>query len=158
MMEPSFEKLLVLLAEAEVKFIVVGGIAVSIQGYVRFTEDVDILIEDSHENKERLLRALANYGEGFARELTVDDFTDEEGAIRIIEQVEQCQIDIFTRMNSRKYADVATDADTFGVSGHHIKVASKASLIGWKSKSTREKDRIDAIALARLQEDPKAFD
>lgn len=157
-MEPSFEKLLVLLAEAKVDFILVGGIAVSIQGYVRFTEDVDILVEDSRENKERLLRALANYGEGFARELTADDFTDEEGAIRIIEQVEQCQIDIFTRMNSRKYADVATDADIFGVSGHHIKVASKASLIGWKSKSTREKDRIDAMALARLQEDPKAFD
>jgi hypothetical protein len=40
MMEPSFEKLLELLAEAGVAFIVVGGIAVSIQGYVRLTEDV----------------------------------------------------------------------------------------------------------------------
>lgn len=158
MMEPSFEKLLALLAEAKVEFIVVGGIAVSIQGYVRFTEDVDILIEDSVENKERLLDGLANYGEGFARELTVDDFTDEEGAIRIIEAAEQCQIDIFTRMNSRKYEDVAIDADAFSVAGHPIKVASKASLIGWKSKSTREKDRIDAKALSRLQNDPKAFD
>ncbi len=158
MMEPSFEKLLVLLAEAKVDFIVVGGIAVSIQGYVRFTEDVDILIENSVENKERLLDGLANYGEGFARELTVDDFTDEEGAIRIIEAAEQCQIDIFTRMNSRNYADVATDADAFSVAGHHIKVASKTSLIAWKSNSTREKDRLDAMALSRLQEDPKAFD
>jgi len=34
MTEPSFEKLLVLLAEGKVEFIVVGGIAVSIQGYV----------------------------------------------------------------------------------------------------------------------------
>jgi hypothetical protein len=101
---------------------------------------------------------LANYGEGFAKELTVDDFTDEEGAIRIIEEVEQCQIDIFTRMDSRKYDDVAIDADIFRVAGHEIKLASKASLIGWKSKSTREKDRIDAMALSRLQDDPKAFD
>lgn len=158
MMEPSFEKLLVLLAEAKVDFIVVGGIAVSIQGYVRFTEDVDILLEDSSENKERLLHCLANYGEGFAKELTVDDFTDEEGAIRIIEVAEQCQIDIFTRMNSRKYGDVVIDADVFSVGGHKIKVASKTSLIGWKSNSTREKDRIDAMALSRLEEDPKAFD
>jgi hypothetical protein len=158
MMEPSFEKLLVLLAEGKVEFIVVGGIAVSIQGYVRFTEDVDILIDDSVENKERLLHVLASYGEGFVRELTVDDFTDEEGAIRIIEEIEQCQIDIFTRMNSRKYGDVVTDADSFSVSGYCIKVASKASLIGWKSKSTREKDRIDAMALSRLQDDPNAFD
>jgi hypothetical protein len=40
MMEPSFEKLLGLLAEAGMDFIVVGWIAVSIQGYVRLTEDV----------------------------------------------------------------------------------------------------------------------
>ena len=158
MMEPSFEKLLVLLTEARVDFIVVGGIAVSIQGYVRFTEDVDILIQASVENIDRLLDCLANYGEGFARELTVEDFTDEEGAIRIIEVVEQCQIDIFTRMNSRKYEDVVIDADVFSVAGYEIKVASKASLIRWKSNSTREKDRLDAMALSRLQDDPKAFD
>lgn len=40
MMEPSFEKLLVLLADAEVDFVLVGGLAVTLQGYVRFTEDV----------------------------------------------------------------------------------------------------------------------
>jgi len=106
----------------------------------------------------RLLHVLASYGEGFVRELTVDDFTDEEGAIRIIEEIEQCQIDIFTRMNFRKYGDVVTDADSFSVSGYRIKVASKASLIGWKSKSTREKDPIDAMALSRLQDDSNAFD
>jgi predicted nucleotidyltransferase len=43
-MEPSFEKLLVLLAERGVRFVVVGGIAVTLQGYVRLTEDVDLLI------------------------------------------------------------------------------------------------------------------
>ncbi len=36
MMEPSFEKLLVLLAEARVRFILVGGLAVTFLGYVRF--------------------------------------------------------------------------------------------------------------------------
>jgi hypothetical protein len=42
MMEPSFEKLLVHLAKGDVDFILVGGLAVTLQGYVRFTEDVDI--------------------------------------------------------------------------------------------------------------------
>ena len=49
-----------------------------------FTEDVDVLIDSSHDNIIQLLATLANYGEGFARELSVDDFTDEEGAIRIV--------------------------------------------------------------------------
>lgn len=158
MMEPSFEKLLVRLAEAEVDFVVVGGIAVSIQGYVRLTEDVDILIDDSGENILRLLGTLADYGEGFARELSVGDFTEEEGAIRIVEETEQCQIDIFTRMSGRRYGDVLEDADSFTIAGHDFAIASKASLIGWKSKSVREKDKFDAMALRQLQENPNAFD
>lgn len=158
MMEPSFEKLLVLLAEAGVDFIVVGGVAVSIQGYVRLTEDVDLLIDESPLNVNRLLGRLATYGEGFAGELSPADFTDEEGAIRIVEETEQCQIDIFTRMSGRRYADVIVDADWFEVGGHRIAVASKASLIGWKSKSVREKDQFDAMALSRLEENPRAFD
>ena len=43
-MEPSFEKLLALLAEGGVAFVVVGGVAVTLHGYVRLTEDLDVLI------------------------------------------------------------------------------------------------------------------
>ena len=157
-MEPSFAKLLVLLADAEVKFVLVGGLAVTLQGYVRFTEDVDMLIDSSESNIGKLLERLKNYGEGFARELSVDDFTEEEGAIRIIEETEQCQIDLFTRMSGRSYADVITDADTFPLDGRKIRYASKSSLIQWKEKSVREKDRLDALALRELLSNPQAFD
>jgi hypothetical protein len=53
---------------------------------------------------------------------------------------------------------VIVDADTFTVGSRKIAVASKPSLIGWKSESVREKDRFDALALRRLQDDPRAFD
>jgi hypothetical protein len=39
-----------------------------------------------------------------------------------------------------------------------IRYASKESLIAWKEPSVREKDRLDALALKRLAEDPRAFD
>ena len=94
-MEASFEKLLVLLAKGGVRFILVGGVAVAIQGYVRLTEDVDLLIDDAAENLDLMLKILTGYGQGFARELSAVDFTDEEGAIRIVEETEQMQIDIF---------------------------------------------------------------
>lgn len=158
MMEPSFEKLLVVLADANVDFVLVGGLAVTLQGYVRFTEDVDILINPNPENVARMLEALAGYGEGFARELGLDDFTEEEGAIRIVEEAEQCQIYVFTVMSGRKYGDVIEDADVFSIHGRGIHYASKKSLISWKEKSVREKDRLDAMALRRLEEDPAAFD
>lgn len=41
-MEPSFEKLLAALADGEIRFLLVGGLAVALNGYVRLTEDVDI--------------------------------------------------------------------------------------------------------------------
>lgn len=153
-MEPSFEKLLVLLAERGVRFVVVDGIAVTLQGYVRLTEDVALLIEDSAENIDLLLATLRGYGEGFAAALTRADFDDSEGAIRIVEETEQCQIDLFTRMRGRCYADVITDADTLVLRGFSIRYASKASLLGWKELSVREKDKLDAMALRKLQAGP----
>ncbi|MEK6231048.1 MAG: nucleotidyl transferase AbiEii/AbiGii toxin family protein, partial [Luteolibacter sp.] len=95
-MEPTFEKLLARLADHSVEFLLVGGVAVTLHGYARLTEDVDILIQNSSENINRLLGSLANYGEGFAKELSPEDFTDEEGAIRIVEVAENSQLDIFT--------------------------------------------------------------
>jgi len=158
MMEPSFEKLLVLLAERGVQFIVVGGVAVTLQGYVRLTEDVDLLVEPTSGNIQRLLTTLCSWGEGFAAGLTPDDFDDTEGAIRIVEEAEQCQVDLFTRLSGRRYSDVLIDADTLILRGLAVRYASKPSLIGWKGASMREKDRLDAMALRELMENPHAFD
>src|SRR5205814_2314310 len=72
-------------------------------GFVRTTEDVDILIESSSENVTRLLNELGNFGEGHARELRPADFSDTEGAIRIIEDF---PLDVFTIMRSKRYADL----------------------------------------------------
>ncbi len=157
-MEASFEKLLALLAERSIRFVVVGGVAVAIQGYVRLTEDVDILVDGASGNIERMLKVLSGYGEGFARELSADDFTDQEGAIRIVEETEQMQIDIFTLISGQRFAEVFRDADQVEIDGHVIAVASKRSLIAWKEQSQREKDRLDAIALRQLLVDPHALD
>lgn len=69
-MEPSFAKLLARLANHGVHFLVVGGVAVTLQGYVRLTETVDLLIDGDPSNVRRLLACLADYGEGHARELS----------------------------------------------------------------------------------------
>lgn len=158
MMEPSFEKLLARLAESGVRFILVGGLAVALHGYVRLTEDVDILLDSSEENLSRFLACLADFGEGFARELSIADFTDEEGAIRIVEETEHSQLDAFTRMAGLRYADLAADALPHRLASHTFLYASKAALIRLKLASVREKDRIDVSALRRLEDDPRAFD
>ena len=131
-MEPSFEELLVLLAEAGVEFVLVGGVAVTLHGYARLTEVLDILIARTPGNITRLLDCLGGYSEGFARELTPADFSDEEGAIRIVEETEQSQLDIFTRMSGLTFDNLFTDAVVFELTGHRILYASKAALLRLK--------------------------
>jgi hypothetical protein len=64
--------------------------------YVRATEDVDILVQADRANVERLLECLQGFGKGAAGELDPEDFTLEEGAIRVIEDF---PLDIFTQMS-----------------------------------------------------------
>jgi hypothetical protein len=119
---------------------------------------VDLLVQSSRPNIEALLAALSDYGEGFARELSLDDFDDDEGAIRIVEETEQCQIDVFTRMSGLHYEDFVSDAGHVEVAGKDVLFASKATLIRLKSGSVREKDRLDVMALQKLAADPHALD
>jgi hypothetical protein len=157
-MEPSFEKLLGLLAESRVQFVIVGGVAVTLHGYVRLTDDIDLLVSTEANNLDRLLDALKHFGEGYASELQPSDFDDSEGAVRIVEETESCHVDLFTRMTGRRYEDVVGDAEVFNLNGLEVRYASKEALIGWKEKSVRDKDRIDALALKKLQADSRAFD
>ncbi len=158
-MEPTFEKLLGKLLENSVDFILVGGLAVSLNGYVRLTEDVVILLALNEENLNRFISTMAAFGGGFGGELEVEDFIgDEPGAIRIVEESEECQIDVITNMGGTHYEDLVGKSESTGVAGHQLRYASKAQLIQLKSSSNREKDQIDISALKQLIDNPKAFD
>ncbi|HYR57361.1 MAG TPA: hypothetical protein VEO95_01980 [Chthoniobacteraceae bacterium] len=146
-MPETFESLLVKLARARVDFLVAGGIAVCLNGFVRTTQDLDILVESSPENLARLLACLAEFGEGFARELTPADFPLEEGAVRVIEDF---TLDIFTLLRSRTFADFIRTAHAIEVGGATVRYLSSEALIELKSRSPREKDQLDVAALRRI--------
>ncbi len=55
----DFAILLAALDDGDVAFIIVGGLAATIHGSSRLTQDVDIVYERSDETIERLVRALA---------------------------------------------------------------------------------------------------
>nr|WP_294777569.1 hypothetical protein [uncultured Flavobacterium sp.] len=52
------------LNENNVRYLTIGGLAVNIYGYTRNTGDVDILIEDTPENRKNLRKAFAAIGIG----------------------------------------------------------------------------------------------
>jgi hypothetical protein len=143
----TFEGLLALLVAKEVRFALVGGLAVSLNGFVRTTEDMDILVDDHPSNLQNLLNCLAEFGEGYARELAPADFVDEEGAIRIREDFD---LDVFVRMSGRKYQDLTADIQFHETTdGTRVPYLSAAGLIRLKENSHREKDLLDVAALKR---------
>jgi len=148
-MDTPYEKLLAKLVRAEVKFIIVGGVAVALNGFVRTTEDIDVLIEASAENVTRLLDELRNFGEGHARELSPADFSDSEGAIRIIEDF---PLDVFTMMRGKRYADLVVSTKTTRIDDVEVRYLNAEALIALKSDSQRDQDRIDVSALRAAEE------
>jgi predicted nucleotidyltransferase len=148
-MDTPYEKLLAKLARAEVKFMIVGGVAVALNGFVRTTEDVDILIEASAENVTRLLDELGNFGEGHARELSPADFSDSEGAVRIIEDF---PLDVFTMMRGKRYVDLVGSTKTTRIDDVEVRYLNAQALIALKSDSQRDQDRIDVSALRSLRD------
>lgn len=55
----NFRELLVLLANRQVEFLVVGGLAATAHGSARLTKDLDIVYRRTPENVARLVQALA---------------------------------------------------------------------------------------------------
>ena len=148
-MDTPYEKLLAKLVRAEVKFMIVGGVAVALNGFVRTTEDIDVLIEASAENVTRLLDELRNFGEGHARELSPADFSDSEGAIRIIEDF---PLDVFTMMRGKRYADLVGSTKTTRIDDVEVRYLNSEALIALKSDSQRDQDRIDVSALRAVKD------
>jgi hypothetical protein len=57
----DFEQLIGTLVESDVEFIVVGGLAATVHGSARLTQDVDVVYARSDENIGRMVSALVPF-------------------------------------------------------------------------------------------------
>ena len=56
-----FEQIISALVAAGVRFVVIGGVAATIQGSARLTNDIDICYDTSPDNVDRLVRLLTRW-------------------------------------------------------------------------------------------------
>jgi hypothetical protein len=143
----QFEKLLAGLARSGVDFAVVGGLAVILNGYPRLTLDADIIVHPSADNLRRALTFLAGWGEGWARELKLEDFSIEQGAVRVSEDFD---LDIFVKMNGKTIDDFRPNLRYLQSDEVRIAYLSPADLIFLKADSWREKDQLDVSAMKEI--------
>ncbi|MCX6896059.1 MAG: hypothetical protein NTZ16_11280 [Verrucomicrobia bacterium] len=135
------------LASSRVDFAVVGGLAVIFNGYPRMTLDADILVSNAPDNLRRLLACLADWGEGFARELQPEDFIFEQGAIRVTEDFE---LDIFIRMSGKSLDDFRPRLRYLETGNVRVPYLAPEDLIFLKEGSWRDKDKLDVQAMREI--------
>lgn len=75
------EKLLKLLKENRVKFVIIGATAFPVHGYSRATLDIDIFIKPEKANAKRTWKALKQFGYDVA-DLTIDELLTKKVLIR----------------------------------------------------------------------------
>ena len=131
-----------------VEYILVGGQAVRLNGFVRATEDIDILLPSSIDNGRRVIRALSFLESG--RELDPAWFETTSEAPENIRVADELLIDLLFAANGQTYDSLQDHVRTLRVEGVDIRTLDIEGLLKTKT-DFREKDRIDREALQRLK-------
>jgi len=58
----DFKEFIQSLNDNHVRYLVIGGYAVALHGYPRYTKDIDIWIEMTSDNAENMVKALEQFG------------------------------------------------------------------------------------------------
>ena len=135
-----------MLNEAGALYLICGAQACILHGLVRTTEDVDILVEPSAENCQRVIEGFSRLQDGAARELTPKDIV-ENVVVKVADEVE---VDVSTHAWKVSYADAIASARETVVENVRVPFLSLNSLIA--SKDTyREQDAWDRARLLELK-------
>ena len=82
MLNQDFKEFIRLLNDNQVNYLVIGGYAVAVHGHPRYTKDIDIWIEISEENSQKIITALTEFGFG-SLGLTAQDFQEPHQIIQL---------------------------------------------------------------------------
>jgi predicted nucleotidyltransferase len=78
----DFKEFIKSLNDNSVRYLVVGGYAVALHGYPRYTKDMDVWVEMTDENASKIIKALDQFGFG-SLDLKESDFTVPDQIIQL---------------------------------------------------------------------------
>jgi predicted nucleotidyltransferase len=127
------------------RYILIGGFAVIARGLERPTKDIDLLIESSTQNVERVKRALAVLPDNAVQEVQANE-VERYDVIRVADEV---VVDLMTKACDVTWADATRDSEILELDGIEIPIASIETLIRTK-QTMRPHDAADREFLQRL--------
>lgn len=140
MLTSDFKEFLEFLNANNVRYLVVGGFAVAIHGYPRYTKDIDIWVDMERENAANLIHALSQFGFD-SLHLTVEDFLIEDQIIQL--GYPPSRIDILVTLPGVDFATCYRARKIIVIDEILVSFIDKADLIKNKRASGRHQDLAD---------------
>jgi len=126
--QTDLAKLCAALNAESARYIVVGGMAIIQQGFLRATEDIDLLLERSRDNQSRVRKALEILPDKSVREVEDTDL-DEYLVVRIADEI---VVDLMLSACGVTYDEALSDIELKVVEGVSIPFASANILLKMK--------------------------
>lgn len=139
----DFHDFLRLLSAHEVRYMIVGGYATGYHGYVRATGDLDIFVEVSENNAEKLVQTFIDFG--FDAGVTKDLFLAKGKMVRVGHP--PLRLEILTEITGVSFEDCYASSEEIEIDSLRIRFIDMYHLLKNKSSTGRTKDRLDVEML-----------
>lgn len=137
MLNQDFKEFVKLLDANNVEYMLVGGYAVAIHGYPRYTGDMDIWINPLAANAEKLITVFEQFGLA-SFQLGVSDFSLPGNVIQI--GYPPVRIDVMTSIDGVEFGDAYKNRFVIELDGIQLNVIGLNELRKNKQASGRQKD------------------
>lgn len=156
-MSASPTRLLVELADAGVDFVVIGGIAVVVQGHIRTTRDLDITYATSPDNLEALGQALVALDARLRGVTEVVPFVPDGRTLRGAElltlETTEGSLDLLAAPpGAPPYSKLKARAERVEIEDRDVLIASIEDLVAMKRAAGRPRDLEDIEALEEIRQ------
>lgn len=159
MSEPSFDELLRRLVDAQVRFVLVGGLAVNAWGVVRGTKDVDIAVDPDPANLTTIAKVVAG-ANGFvqlADAIAGSRFSIASlltGGERVLIETDLGPLDVIQGLEGvPPYSELRSRAVEVEIAGVSVPVCSLEDLRAMKRAAGRTRDLADLEDLEEARGD-----
>ena len=140
MFSRDFREFVELLIRHKVEYLIVGGYAVGIHGHPRYTGDLDIWLNPTNENAEKILACVNEFGfSSFGLKAT--DFTKEGNIIQLGQP--PLRIDLLTQIDGVTFHECIRNKTQLEIDGLLIDFIGYNDLLKNKRSSGRLRDLDD---------------
>lgn len=140
MLNRDFKEFIQSLNDNGVRYLVVGGYAVALHGYPRYTKDMDVWVDMTPENASKIVKALDQFGFG-SLGVKASDFIEPDQMLQL--GYPPGRIDILTTLPGVEFSECYPARTTIDIEGVLVAFIDLENLKKNKRATGRHQDLAD---------------